>query len=346
MVQGFYTCKQQIDYSTFTPIWFSMIDTAVPQTVHRELLRRYNINKVSAVDYRGLSSSRIFKCFGPDGSAFCLKYWPDEGQAQRLEAIHLGMKQLTVGGVGFTPVVMSTESHSSVVRYQGCWELISWLPGEANYLRSPNRKKLLSAVLAVAKMHDVWSEQQAVALSPTIAQRLQRLEQAEAICNRNHSRTAQATDHLAKRTEHHIKQISGVLRPKLMQLVRAETVVHFCIRDLRAEHLLFTGEDVTGVVDFGAAKVDDPMTDLVRLLSTLEPDDESARLHALADYADARGIAPLDYDKFRVMDLAATLLSAFQWYEWLHLEQRNFSMAREELVQRWREFLDRLDAMA
>jgi homoserine kinase type II len=41
---------------------------------------------------------------------------------------------------------------------------------------------------------------------------------------------------------------------------------HPCFCDLHADHVLFSGETVTGMVDFGAMKIDHPAIDLARLL--------------------------------------------------------------------------------
>jgi aminoglycoside phosphotransferase (APT) family kinase protein len=48
--------------------------------------------------------------------------------------------------------------------------------------------------------------------------------------------------------------------------------LHPCIRDLRSAHVLFSGQLVTGIIDYGATGVDHPAADLARLLSDFSVD--------------------------------------------------------------------------
>lgn len=43
-----------------------------------------------------------------------------------------------------------------------------------------------------------------------------------------------------------------------------------CIRDIWHDHVLFDGDRVTGLIDFGAMQIDTPATDIARLVGSLQ----------------------------------------------------------------------------
>ena len=53
------------------------------------------------------------------------------------------------------------------------------------------------------------------------------------------------------------------------------------IRDIHHDHVLFSGDQVTGLVDFGILRIDTPLADMARLVGSLVADDEPARKFAL-----------------------------------------------------------------
>ena len=152
---------------------------------------------------------------------------------------------------------------------------------------------------------------------------------------------------LAERTIRLLSQRCATLRRRLAPLETAPIPTHFVVRDLHDEHILYTGQEITGIVDFGAARIDDPATDLVRLLGTLEPFDHGRWLSGLHHYQASRSWREEDRldlfepDRLRLLDEAANLLSAAQWMEWLCEERRRFPAKRTVLLDRWKRFLDR-----
>jgi Ser/Thr protein kinase RdoA (MazF antagonist) len=64
----------------------------------------------------------------------------------------------------------------------------------------------------------------------------------------------------------HVEPILEQLKP----WAKIEGPLQVCVRDLRAEHVLYTDTEealtISGIVDFGAAQIDHPAVDLARLL--------------------------------------------------------------------------------
>ena len=198
---------------------------------------------------------------------------------------------------------------------------------------------------ALATIHEIWGRTSQTCHSPTVQDRLAILDRwlkdlapNQAAAMRGASNAFEAE--LVASTWQALQREGPLLSKRLNGLLVDPVTTHFVLRDIWSEHVLFIDQQVSGVIDFGAARIDEPTTDLVRLLSSLEPTDPTRREYALAVYERCRGM-PIDRRRFDILDRTATLLSAAQWMQWLVVEQRNFHLSRSELLQRWQHFLAR-----
>ncbi len=90
------------------------------------------------------------------------------------------------------------------------------------------------------------------------------------------------------------------------------------------DHILFDGDRLSGIVDYGAIKVDHVAVDLAQLLGSLVGDDTESWTHGLAAYRTVRPLAPEEEELARVLDRAGTLLGMANWLRWLYQERRPF----------------------
>jgi Ser/Thr protein kinase RdoA (MazF antagonist) len=97
-----------------------------------------------------------------------------------------------------------------------------------------------------------------------------------------------------------------------------------CLCDVWHDHVLFEDEAVTGLVDYGSAKVDYVAADLARLLGSLVGDDPARRAAGLAAYTQLRPLAEADEALVTVLDETGTLLGAANWLRWLYRDGRAF----------------------
>jgi homoserine kinase type II len=97
-----------------------------------------------------------------------------------------------------------------------------------------------------------------------------------------------------------------------------------CLRDARPEHFLFSGDRVTGLVDFGAMAIESVAADLARLLSEWVGPDRSARAEGLAAYTPIRPLDGFELALIDVFEDSAALLGAGRWVRWHFLEGRVF----------------------
>jgi len=346
----------------------------IPNIVRHELLSVHGCEPNQVVQ-SGLSGASIWKCLAGERGFACLRAWPKTHPSrERLLAIHHHMQLLTVCRIGFTPTVYCSRSGSTLISDGGrLWELTSWLPGKADYVSASSSHRLSSAMGALAQIHHVWSLGRGamaepsmgtkVCGSPTLTDRLARLatwQQGRYEPMRVLAGVSSATERqLVADTFDLLQSWSEPLRQQLVCLAEQAVEQHFVLRDIWCEHVLFTGDEVTGVIDFGAARWDEPTTDLVRLLGSLEPHNAERRRSGLAAYNRSRSelanglpgeltlgrvasFEPLRWERLQTLDQTATLLSAAQWLEWLVVEQRDFVQPREELLERWRGFIERL----
>src|SRR5205085_11670626 len=115
------------------------------------------------------------------------------------------------------------------------------------------------------------------------------------------------------------------------------------IRDVHHEHVLFTGDQVTGLIDFGALRIDTPLTDVARLVGSLVGDDAEARRIALDAYAELRPLSEADRRLVDVLDQSGVVLGALNWLKWLYVERRDMGPVTP-IVRRLDELLARLEA--
>jgi Ser/Thr protein kinase RdoA (MazF antagonist) len=132
--------------------------------------------------------------------------------------------------------------------------------------------------------------------------------------------------------------LSGALQ-RVMAERAMPAMLQAVVRDLWSSHVLFATDEptrVAGIVDFHAAAVDTPATDLARLLGSwcrgpAIPLDDACR----EDLAAYESIRPLTTEEHRLvpwLDATATIFGLDNWFRWTLDEQREFPDARRMLA--------------
>ena len=98
-----------------------------------------------------------------------------------------------------------------------------------------------------------------------------------------------------------------------------------CLCDLWHDHVLFTDDDVTGVVDFGSAKTDHVAVDLARLLGSFVEDDPDLRDAGLDTYDREVGLSGEDRALVDVLDRTGAIIGLMNWLRWIYQEKREFA---------------------
>jgi homoserine kinase type II len=258
----------------------------------------------------------------------------------------------------------------------------------ADYERSPNKAKLRAAMTALAGFHIATADFDverfgdeklglpAAGRSRAIVGRLQRLRELQAggVDSLAQAISATTWPELAPLARRFIARLPGVVPPAIASLAPlsdGQFPLQPCLRDIWHDHVLFTGDEVTGMVDFGAVAIDTPATDIARLLGSLGtvpfspaqrgclpvqqfdqpetakrglspsfPVDADTWSVGLAAYS---SVCPLSADErhaVSALDSAGTILAGCNWIKWIYIEDRQFEN-RTQVNERFRRIVAR-----
>lgn len=123
-------------------------------------------------------------------------------------------------------------------------------------------------------------------------------------------------------------QILGHLQPSL--------------RDIWRAHVLFEGNQVSGMVDLAALRLDHPATDIARLLASIAGDDTATWQAGLAAYEQVRLLTSQDRQLLAAFDASGLLMTPWNWFRWVLLEHRQFQQPEAMLLERIWNAIDRM----
>ena len=115
-----------------------------------------------------------------------------------------------------------------------------------------------------------------------------------------------------------------------MLLQALEHYAHFemmllpALSDIWSDHVFFEGDKVSGVIDFGAIKMDSACLDLARFLGSYGCHSDSVMKQGLEYYQLERVLGRNDVELVELYDRAYVVLAGIQWLIWLGPEQRVF----------------------
>jgi homoserine kinase type II len=310
-----------------------------PHEIHeiaRNYADGYQPSRIEALGFAGGMSGALFWRLETPAGRLVLRRWPSEHpSAERLRWIHDVLFHATARGIVFVPAPIRTKSGESFVCDGGnFWELAPWMPGAADYEQSPSEEKLRSAMAALASFHCAVDDfpmgaNRHVAEAPAVVRRLARLEKLRhgeieelslALGNIQWPEfSRQARMFLAILPECLPRAIER-LRP----LVNVSMSLQPCLRDIWHDHVLFTGNEVTGIIDFGAVDVDTPATDIARLLGSLVGDDAEGWRIGLDCYSTIRPLSADEQSTIRALDASGTILAGCNWIRWICVDRRQF----------------------
>ncbi len=332
----------------------------MPTDSHIErILRLYGDDcRPSAVEPaadEGFSGALLWHISAPRGP-LCLRRWPREHPTpERLEFIQAVLWHVDQEGFHRLPLPIETRHHHGYLWHAGhLWELTPWLAGQPDYPAHPSPARLANALAALAQFHLAAASfplaETSADASPGIVERRERLRRLshgglaqlqQAVAPRDWPELAARAGRLLARCE----TTAAKVEPLLHRAAQIRVTLQPCIRDIWHPHVLFVGDEVSGIVDFGSLRADHVACDVARLLGSMAGDDPQAWQRGLEAY---QAVRPLNADELQLVaafDRSTVLMGGLQWLEWIYLENRQFAN-RPAVLARIDEFLSRLTALA
>lgn len=299
---------------------------------HFPELRRVMLHPVVRT---GFSGAAVFQVTASDES-FCWKCWPQNQSARRLSEQHRLLRDIAAQDLAIVPVPQCDVAGSSVVSESGrLWQLEAWMPGQADYWQAPHVERLQAAFDVLARWHCAanssewrgeWFYRDTSVRAPTVDDRLTALRGYVGDVLRSIETGLLREQHSEWRE--HGQVITTALRwhgPRLLaDLAQATNLlvpIQPVMRDVWHDHVLFIGNTVTGLIDYGAARTDTVTADISRLLGSLIGANAEQRHIALAAYEAVRPLSLAEHRLIPLLDLSNVLLSGLTWLRRRYLEK-------------------------
>lgn len=303
---------------------------------------------------------------------YCLRGWPPKSlKRERLLGLHRMLEHIRDCGV--TQVAVPLKSHLGSTMYTEAgqfWQLEPWMPGVADFSSAPSDQRLRNAMTVLAQWHDAaarfeprnseaeWFSQIAAATSPTVEDRLVRIHRFfTSDAQRMRDLIVETTslepwgDQFPELCEvaRHILDFFELSAARVGEDLLPYRDVRFrlqpCLRDVWHDHVLFDGDEVTGLIDPSAARSETPATDIARLLGSLLEDGDKRWDMAIAAYRAVRPLSDREAKLARVLDQSTALLSGLTWLERLFLHRLNYSNT-PRVLSRLRQITQRMERLA
>jgi Ser/Thr protein kinase RdoA (MazF antagonist) len=319
--------------------WLTGMMTKEASAACREVLQRYRAI-LSTEDVRdapliacggGFSGARVVRVEAA-GQSWCLRRWPERSlPVPRLHELHRWLRFLRERGELPVAVPVPGPNGDSLLERNGrWWQLEPWLPGRSDDHERPSGARLCSAMQTLARLHETSREYQTTpegrdwftvshGPSPAVRVRLQILEahppgglrELATDLARLHGSAA----HAALEALILIQGLALRVQQRLAAWQQVKLPLFPCLRDVWRDHVLFSGEEVTGLIDSSAARSESAASDLARLLGSLIGNDDEAWDVALAAYSERRPLADDERHFARVLDTSGVVLSGLTWAE-------------------------------
>jgi len=284
---------------------------------------------VESLGGAGGTSGSAFWRFTASSAPFALRAWPVDGPDPiRLTQIHLWMRECF--DLGILPIPERTLDGRTFLSHGGrLWELSRWLPGSPSPLSPVRPEHVRRALGAIARFHRRLEHLGAFGPSPGLRKRTDELGEFLARTNQEyeHAIRLHAADlerELALQWLTLARREAPAIHRELARVVGLATPIQPCSRDLRHPHLLFQGDNLTGLVDFGAMGVDSVAGDLARLIGDWFPNDRLARAGALLAYEAVRPLSTIEHCFIHAFERANSLLIGAHWVRWRFVDGRVF----------------------
>ena len=307
-------------------------------SIVQSILQKYDVPEIRKTEFLGgaggFSGAQIWKLKTSDQN-YCLRRWPlSHPDRQRLKWIHLVLVHASSNGCSFVATPMETNSGERFAHQDDyLWELTPWMPGKAEFEQDPNSVRLENVMTCLAKFHlasaqvnlDFQKSTNAASRLATLREAGSLIEQIERSAETELASVHHLRTMVLRQGAKRAAELAGLIAPFVDQVFPVQPV----IRDVWHDHVLFSGNEVTGMVDFGAMQMDNVALDLSRLLGSLVGNQSHRWQTAIDHYSKLRPLNPNETEFVFALDQCATFLGSLSWLKWLLIDRRCFESSEQ-----------------
>lgn len=290
---------------------------------------------------------------------YFLRRWPGEHPSDaQLSWIHRVIRHAFAQGCHFLAVPLVNSHGETFSRFPSAtpgeslahrWELSPWMPGAADFSLDPNSIRITNMMRALGQFHlasaqitlDFHSSHNLLKRVEQLKQFLpgdelrqltnlrarHRLPASSAIVEPLEQLTDRLIDYGPDLAAALLAEASAVSTAGLATSMHAMNTilpVQPVLRDIWHDHVLFSGNEVTGIIDYGAMQIDNVVFDIARLLGSTVADDPKGWELGLAAYETMRRLSATERALVPWIDRCGVLLGSLNWLRWLLVENRQF----------------------
>jgi Ser/Thr protein kinase RdoA (MazF antagonist) len=316
--------------------------TSWPQVLARYAPRIRPVDVESLGNRGGFSGAAIWRVKTVQGD-FALRRWPIASlPRERILGLHRLLEHLCRDQLDFVAAPIAAGDGNTLITDVGYdWQLEPWKPGVADFHSIPSALRLSAGMHALARWHlsaerhvpaasaAQWFLRSAAEASPAVSERIGIIHQIqEPILQRMATAITTASPTAIADQSHRILTLiqHGLTRVHRELLAMRDVKVRLqpCLRDVWHDHLLFSGDTVTGLIDPSACRRENVACDLSRLIGSLVSDDRGRWSQALTEYQRYRDLSVSELKLIEALDHSGVLLSGWTWLQWIYVEQRSF----------------------
>lgn len=260
-------------------------------------------------------------------SRYAMKRWPVTMERDRLSMIHRFQEHLAGCEKPITAGLIRWTNGETLLEADGvCWEITEWKSGlPIEEVGQANDEQIKQSAEAIALLHQQSASYETQTCKPPgLQQRYEGMLKAVRPPNDKRVRFLDSISahnkYLAANVLHDIHRramsvIPSILDP-MKRLAETPATCFWILRDVWREHILFRDNRLSGIIDFGAARIDWPGLDLVRAFGTLMFDSDPRWSTAVAHYSNLRSDGSVVFADLKAVHRASVALSALQWLDW------------------------------
>jgi Ser/Thr protein kinase RdoA (MazF antagonist) len=260
---------------------------------------------------------------------------------------HALMGRARSAGLAFVPAVYPCAEGTTWVNHEGrLWQIEVWMPGIADFVTNPSGDRLRAACVVLAQLHGCWKSWSTLSgPCPAVQRRLARAREWLGLIVGGWIPSANVGE-LLQALIQRANQLLADLVPQVAQLLAAWTeepvLLQPCLCDVWHDHILFTEEKLTGIVDYGGVKIDHVSVDIARMLGSMVGDDRDQWEIGLSAYRSVRSLSADEEALAVALDKTGVIIGVVNWLLWICRDGRRFD-DWNGVVQRLRTLVRRLE---